>query len=68
MRYCPNFDCPHALATGSAAEYREGIASCSDCGTDLVSLNELDQRRAGEASAEEAASRSSWKTGTQDRR
>ena len=62
MRYCPTFDCPHALATGAAAEYRDGIARCTDCGTDLVSLDELDRLRASAASAAEPASRSSWKS------
>jgi hypothetical protein len=43
------------------AEYREEIAACTDCGAELVSQDDLDRRRAGEASAAEAASRSSWK-------
>lgn len=34
--YCPNRDCSHRLETGNAAEFRDGIAACADCGAALV--------------------------------
>jgi hypothetical protein len=34
--YCPNPDCPHAQRTGEAAEYRQGVTQCQDCGSTLV--------------------------------
>lgn len=36
MPFCPNDECPNYAATHSRAEFVEGVASCSDCGTALV--------------------------------
>jgi hypothetical protein len=62
MRYCPNLDCPHARATGGAAEYRDGVTRCTDCGTELIDLDEFERQRAAAASTTGPDSRSSWKT------
>jgi uncharacterized RDD family membrane protein YckC len=34
-KHCPNPSCPHLEATGEAAEFRNDIKACSDCGTPL---------------------------------
>ena len=39
MAYCPNPDCKHKKRTGKPAEFKEGIATCKDCGTQLVGEN-----------------------------
>ena len=36
MKHCPNQDCQHLAETGRAGEFRDDIAQCSDCGTDLA--------------------------------
>lgn len=36
MKHCPNPQCPFARKHGIAAEYREDVQQCSDCGTTLV--------------------------------
>ncbi len=33
--YCPNPECPNLLAHGIPAEYRDGVAECSECGHEL---------------------------------
>jgi len=35
MKHCPNPDCRHRLRIGKAAEYRDEIDACADCGTAL---------------------------------
>lgn len=42
MPYCPNRDCPHRLRTGSAADFRDDIQQCSDCGATLVEQEPID--------------------------
>ncbi len=39
MAYCPNPECKHRIKSGKPAEFREGIPTCTDCGTELVSDN-----------------------------
>ncbi len=34
--YCPNEDCPDVKQTGSPGEYRDEVARCPRCGSDLV--------------------------------
>ncbi|MBW1809094.1 MAG: hypothetical protein JRJ87_12940 [Deltaproteobacteria bacterium] len=36
VRHCPNPDCPYRAKHGRPAEYRAGIATCSDCGAELA--------------------------------
>jgi hypothetical protein len=60
MRYCPNPDCPHAEATGSAAEYRDDVSVCVDCGSGLVDADELASRMS-DREARGAATRIVWK-------
>lgn len=36
MPYCLNPECPHRKEMGYAAEFREGIPHCSDCGNLLT--------------------------------
>jgi len=36
MRHCPNPECPETIILGRPAEYRDEIARCPACGTDLV--------------------------------
>ncbi len=36
MSYCPNPECPFRKRHGESAEYNQGTATCSDCGTALV--------------------------------
>lgn len=36
MMRCPNPDCPYAKKHGHAADYRDGMSMCSDCGTTLI--------------------------------
>jgi len=36
MRHCPNPDCSQARSTGRPAEYRDHVADCADCGSELV--------------------------------
>ena len=39
MAFCPNPDCKHKKRTGQPAEFKEGITTCKDCGTQLVEEN-----------------------------
>jgi preprotein translocase subunit SecY len=39
MAFCPNPDCKHKQRTGLPAEFRKGITTCRDCGTELVEEN-----------------------------
>ena len=36
MKYCPNAECRHRVASGSQAEYLDRIETCADCGAALV--------------------------------
>lgn len=36
MKYCPNANCSHRLTSGSQAEYLDRVATCADCGAELV--------------------------------
>jgi preprotein translocase subunit SecY len=36
MKYCPNPQCPYALRHHEGQEYRDYVAACTDCGTELV--------------------------------
>jgi preprotein translocase subunit SecY len=35
MKICPNEDCVHRRRTGKAAEYRDEVDACADCGAEL---------------------------------
>lgn len=39
MAFCPNPDCKHKKRTGQPAEFKAGITTCKDCGTQLVGEN-----------------------------
>jgi len=47
--FCPNPECPHRQETGHAAEFRDDVERCSDCGTPLVAA---DPAAVAEAEAE----------------
>ena len=36
MKYCPNAECRHRVASGSQAEYLDRVETCADCGATLV--------------------------------
>lgn len=41
MPYCPNPECSFRKRFGESAEYRDGTATCSDCGANLVAADQL---------------------------
>ena len=41
MPYCPNPDCSFRKRFGESAEYKDGTATCSDCGANLVADDQL---------------------------